>query len=115
MHGPRCSDRLTLNVGVRTESETIPSYATAGTTGSNAIDFDFKDKVAPRLGFSYDLFGNGRSKAFGSYGTFYDIMKMELPRGSFGGDKWIYWGFDLDSFDWTPVDRLPERDERSRR
>ena len=28
-------------------------------------------------------------------------MKMELPRGSFGGDKWIYWGFDIDSFDWT--------------
>jgi hypothetical protein len=95
------SDRLTLNVGVRTESEAIPSYATKGTTGSKAIDFGFKDKVAPRLGFSYDLFGNGRSKAFGSYGTFYDIMKMELPRGSFGGDKWIYWGFDIDSFDWS--------------
>jgi len=95
------SDRLTLNVGVRTESESIPSYATKGTTGSKAISFDFKDKVAPRLGFSYDLFGNGKSKAFGSYGVFYDIMKMELPRGSFGGDKWIYWGFDLDSFDWS--------------
>src|SRR3954470_9327011 len=94
-------DRLTLNVGVRTESESIPSYATTGTTGSKAIDFGFKDKVAPRLGFSYDLFGNGRSKAFGSYGTFYDIMKMELPRGSFGGDKWIYWGFDIDDPDWT--------------
>lgn len=95
------SDRLTLNLGIRTESESVPSYSTKGTTGSKAISFDFKDKVAPRLGFSYDLFGNGRSKAFGSYGTFYDIMKMELPRGSFGGDKWIYWGFDIDSFDWT--------------
>ena len=95
------SDRLTINAGVRTESESIPSYATKGTTGSKAISFGFGDKVAPRLGFSYDLFGNGRSKAFGSYGTFYDIMKMELPRGSFGGDKWIYWGFDIDSFDWT--------------
>jgi hypothetical protein len=95
------NDRLTINAGVRTESENVPSYATTGTTGSKAIKFDFKDKVAPRLGFSYDLFGNGRSKAFGSYGTFYDIMKMELPRGSFGGDKWIYWGFDIDQFDWT--------------
>jgi hypothetical protein len=95
------NDRLTINAGVRTESEAVPSYATTGITGSKAISFDFKDKIAPRLGFSYDVFGNGRSKAFGSYGTFYDIMKMELPRGSFGGDKWIYWGFDLDSFDWT--------------
>ena len=95
------SDKLTVNAGVRTESEEIPSYSTVGTTGPKAIKFDFKDKLAPRLGFSYDLFGNGRSKAFGSYGTFYDIMKMELPRGSFGGDKWQYWGFDIDSFDWT--------------
>jgi hypothetical protein len=95
------NDRLTLNIGARTESEAVPSYSTAGTTGSKAISFDFKDKFAPRLGFSYDLFGNGRSKAFGSYGVFYDIMKMELPRGSFGGDKWIYWGFDIDSFDWS--------------
>ncbi|MEA2237672.1 MAG: hypothetical protein QOC81_2396 [Thermoanaerobaculia bacterium] len=95
------NDRLTINAGVRTESEAVPSYSTNGTTGSKAISFGYGDKVAPRLGFSYDIFGNGRSKAYGSYGTFYDIMKMELPRGSFGGDKWIYWGFDIDSFDWT--------------
>lgn len=96
------SDRLTLNLGVRTESEKIPSYAAPGTptTGGYAVNFDYKDKLAPRLGFSYDIFNNGRTKAYGSYGVFYDIMKMELPRGSFGGDKWIYWGFDIDSFDW---------------
>jgi hypothetical protein len=97
------NDRLTLNIGVRSESEKVPSYADAGvpTTGDYAINFDFQDKVAPRLGFSYDVFGNGRTKAFGSFGTYYDITKLEMPRGSFGGDKWIYWGFDLDSFDWT--------------
>lgn len=100
-------DRLTLNIGVRTEQERIPSYADAGTptTGKYAIKFDYGDKLAPRLGFSYDVFGNSHSKAFGSYGTFYDITKMEMPRGSFGGDKWIYWGFDLDSFDWTQWDK----------
>jgi hypothetical protein len=97
------NDRLTLNLGVRTEQERVPSYASPGvpTTGKNAIKFDFKDKLAPRLGVSYDIFGNGRSKAYGSYGKFYDITKMEMPRGSFGGDKWIYWPFSLDTFDWT--------------
>jgi carboxypeptidase family protein len=96
-------DRLTLNLGVRTEQEKVPSYAQEGTptTGKYAINFKYGDKFAPRLGFSYDLFGNGRSKAYGSYGIFYDITKMEMPRGSFGGDKWIYWGFSLDSFDWS--------------
>src|SRR5262249_43782581 len=71
------NDRLTLNVGVRTEQERVPSYASSGvaTTGKYAIKFDYQDKLAPRLGFSYDLFGNGRSKAYGSYGKFYDITK----------------------------------------
>jgi hypothetical protein len=98
------NDRLTLNIGVRTEQERVPAY-NVGTgqeiTGKYAINFDYQDKLAPRLGFSYDVFGNGRSKAFGSYGTFYDITKMEMPRGSFGGDKWIFWAFSLDDYDWT--------------
>ena len=101
-------DRLTLNVGVRTEQERIPAY-NFGTgidvTGKYAINFDYGDKLAPRLGFAYDLTGSGRSKVYGSYGTFYDIMKMEMPRGSFGGDKWIDWTFNMDTFDWTQWDK----------
>lgn len=97
-------DRLTLNIGVRTEQERVPAY-NVGTgipiTGKYAIKFDYGDKLAPRLGFSYDVLGNGRTKAYGSYGKFYDITKMEMPRGSFGGDKWIDWTFSLDSFDWN--------------
>jgi hypothetical protein len=98
------NDRLTLNIGVRTEQELVPAYnfdQGVTTTGMHAIKFEYGDKIAPRLGFSYDLFGNGRSKAYGSYGKFYDIMKMEMPRGSFGGDKWIYWQFNLESTDWS--------------
>lgn len=97
------SDRLTLNLGVRTEEEKVPAYnfgSGVPTTGKYAIAFDYEDKIAPRLGFSYDLFGNGRSKAFGSYGTFYDITKLEMPRGSFGADKWIYWPFAVNSTNW---------------
>ncbi|MGQ0732609.1 MAG: hypothetical protein ACT4QD_03015 [Acidobacteriota bacterium] len=37
---------------------------------------------------------------FGSYGVFYDIFKLELPRGSFGGDKWLEYYYTLDTFDW---------------
>ena len=98
------NDRLTLDVGVRTEQERIPAYnagTSVRTTGDYAIEFDYGDKLAPRFGFSYDLLGNGRSKVYGSYGTFYDIMKTEMPRGSFGGDKWIYWGFSINDPDWT--------------
>ncbi|HMC23347.1 MAG TPA: carboxypeptidase regulatory-like domain-containing protein, partial [Thermoanaerobaculia bacterium] len=96
-------DRLTLNIGVRAEQEKVPSYATEGITGHYAVNWGFGDKLAPRLGFSYDVRGDGRTKAYGSYGRFYDIMKMELPRGSFGGEKWIDASFDLNNPDYLSL------------
>lgn len=93
------NDRLTLNIGVRAEDEKVPSYATEGVVATNAIHWTYGDKLAPRLGFSYDIKGDGRTKLYGSYGKFYDIMKMELPRGSFGGDKWIDSIFKLETLD----------------
>jgi hypothetical protein len=75
---------LTLNLGVRFDKEDLPSY----TKGFNGINFGFGDKIAPRLGASWDMFGNGKFKVYGSFGYFYDIMKYNMPRGSFGGDWW---------------------------
>ena len=37
---------------------------------------------------------------FGFWGVFYDIFKLELPRGSFGGDKWLDYNYTLDTADW---------------
>jgi hypothetical protein len=94
------NNKLTVNAGVRTEREAIPYYdvETAGT--DFGFKFNFADKIAPRVGFAYDVMGDGRTKVFGSWGVFYDIFKLELPRGSFGGDKWLEYYYTLNTFDW---------------
>jgi hypothetical protein len=75
--------RLTFNLGLRIENETVPNF---GSTGSQAIKFGWGDKITPRFGVAFDLTGDGKTKVFASYGWFYDRFKYELPRGSFGGD-----------------------------
>jgi hypothetical protein len=97
--------RLTVNVGIRTEQEKVPTYTTGIDANGNpipatAIEFSFADKFAPRAGFAYDILGDGKWKVFGSWGRFYDIFKLELPRGSFGGDKWIEYYYTMDTYDW---------------
>jgi hypothetical protein len=83
--------RLTLNFGVRIEKENLPSY----NQFPSAINFDWTDKIAPRLGASLDLMGDGKTKLFFSYGKFFDRVKFELPRGLFGGDVFLEDYFEL--------------------
>lgn len=78
--------RLTLNLGVRAEKENLPAYNTGDGIGGVPLEFGWGSKIAPRLGGAYDLTGDGKTKIFGSYGWFYDRLKFELPRGTFGGN-----------------------------
>ena len=96
-------NRLTINLGLRTEREEVPAYTSGPDIPDFGIKFSFADKIAPRAGFAYDVSGDGRWKAFGSVGVFYDIFKLELPRGSFGGDKWVSYYYTLDAANYTTL------------
>jgi hypothetical protein len=78
---------ITINAGVRLDKEYLPASTTAGLK-SNPINFNWGDKVAPRIGAAWDVFKDGRMKVFGSYGKFYDIMKLNVAISSFGGQYW---------------------------
>ncbi len=83
--------RLTLNLGIRFEKENLPSF----NDFPSAINFGWGDKIAPRLGFAYDLLGDGKTKIFASYGKFFDRVKFALPRGVFGGDIFLEDYFEI--------------------
>ena len=95
------TSRLTINAGVRAESERIPFYSPG--QANDGIKFSFGDKIAPRVGFAWDLKGDSRWKTYGSFGRFFDITKLELPRGSLGGEQWHRYTWTLDTLDWTSV------------
>jgi Carboxypeptidase regulatory-like domain len=102
---------LTLNLGIRVENEVIPSFRTD--IAENAVEFGFGDKIAPRIGAAYDVFGNGRMKIFGAYGRYFDWTKYELSRGAFGGDIWKVYYRSLDDPNWintANVNNTPGRD-----
>ncbi|MFV0388674.1 MAG: carboxypeptidase regulatory-like domain-containing protein [Pyrinomonadaceae bacterium] len=83
--------RLTLNLGIRIEKEDLPTF----NEYPSAVNFGWGDKIAPRLGFAYDITGNGKTKVFASYGKFFDRVKFALPRGLFGGDIFLEDYFEL--------------------
>jgi Carboxypeptidase regulatory-like domain/TonB dependent receptor len=104
------NSRLTVNLGVRTENEKIPSFRPD--VQKYGIEFGFADKIAPRLGAAFDVRGDGRMKIFGSWGRYYDWTKYELARGTFGGDFWRIYYRGLDTLDLGSlnVNNKPGRD-----
>ena len=106
------SNRVTMNLGIRTENEALPSYATGvyydGSVFIPApIKFSFGDKISPRIGFAWDVAGDSKTKVYGSWGYFYDISKMNQARGSFGGEKWLEYYYTLDNYNWPTMTVSP--------
>ncbi|ABF41676.1 TonB-dependent receptor [Candidatus Koribacter versatilis Ellin345] len=79
---------ITINAGIRFEHEYLPAENQPSGSSSKPINFGWGDKIAPRIGAAWDVFKDGRMKVFGSYGQFYDQMKLNLAISSYGGQYW---------------------------
>jgi hypothetical protein len=98
-------NKLTLNLGVRAESEYIPSFSTVDPEQAKItpIKFNFGEKLAPHIGAIYDVFGDSSLKVYGSYSILYDVMKLYMAEGAYGGFKWKTDYYSMDNYNWANI------------
>jgi Carboxypeptidase regulatory-like domain len=94
---------VTINAGVRLEHEYLPAEDQPAGGISQPIKFGWGDKIAPRIGAAWDPLQNGKWKIFGSYGKFFDIMKLNLAISSFGGQYWNNCYYALNTQDLSSI------------
>ena len=109
--------RLTLRPGIRYEQQKLigseePVICHVDDSGPGAGDgtgapapctMTWDNNWSPRLGATFDLFGNGKSKLFASYGRFYAKIPNDLAARALGTDAGVVRVDYLDSALTRPV------------
>lgn len=90
------NDRLTLQPGIRYEQQKLVG---------NLADFTWDGNWGPRIGATYDLLGDGRSKLYGFWGRFYAQIPNDLAARALSADASIT---RADYFDAALTNPIPE-------
>ena len=106
------ADRFTLNLGLRAETEYLPPFTSKANLDAahqnwRPMDFGFGDKLSPRIGFVFDVFGDASLKVFGSYGRYYDTIKTYMAVHSYSGFKWKSAYYALNDYNWDQWGAAP--------
>lgn len=83
------TDQLTLNLGLRNES-----FENENIAGVAFVDLD--NQWAPRLGATYDVFGDGESKLFGFFGRYFLPVAVNTNQRLAGAEFFIRDTWSLD-------------------
>ena len=99
----RIVPNFTLNAGVRWESQEV-----IGRGGVTA--FKLKKNIAPRVGVTWDVTNNGRSKLYANYGRFFEAIPMDINIRAFGGESVCFcYNFSPNPADTKPDPAAPRR------
>ena len=73
-------DKVTLNLGVRYDSEHISNIA-------GRVGIALNDEWSPRIGLVYDPTQQGKSKIFANYGRYYEYIPLDIAVRSLSGEQ----------------------------
>ena len=95
---------LNLFYGARSEHQ-----MQKGADGSTFMDFGFGKYIQPRLGFTWDVNGNGTSKVSGSFAKYYEQIPQRMAIRTFGNENYVQynhtvaWNPTIATTPWTSV------------
>lgn len=97
----RITDDFTLSMGMRWEQESLVG---------RDVTYNLPSEWSPRLGFTWDHTGEGRSKVYGHFGRFHEKVPLDIAVRLFSNEVQILQGdyYDSNLLDPVPCSDTPD-------